>query len=622
MQAIGELVIDPATPATLYAATALGVFKTTNEAETWNPTDLVQHSLLSSVSLDPSSVIGGATSTGTVRLAIPAPVEGTVVALSTTVAGVTIPPSIVVPGGATSVTFGISTIAVTTLTTVVVSATSGDATRSASLSTYQPITIRHVSLRSFLTGGYSDTGSVMVTDGPLPPEGVTVSLASSNPAIASVPASVTIPAGTNYAFFTVSATAVATLTPVTITATFVTSASTAVTVTPAPTAVASISLPPSATGEYAYVSGEVSLNGAAPPGSMLMVRFSSSDASVARGSVDEAQVAWGEMGLRFSVITGLVSVPTAVTISASFNGTSKSTVLTVNPPFALTGVAVTPPSVVGTNAATGSVSLNAPAPAYGVDVAVLSSAPATASVPVSVTIPAGATTASFTISTSSVTMPTPVTISATYRGNTKFAVLTVNPVLPPDAIAPDTSIVSVVDGSGTPIAPGGATLSNAALIGFTGTDNVAIGGFECRLDGSGFTFCSTPFAAGPLAIGRHTFEVRAVDTSNNRDATPALYAWVVDSPPDTTITSATDKTGASVPNGGTIRSNAITFTFTGTDNSGVAGFECSLDGATFAACSSPTTYTSAGRGSHTFRVRAVDIGGFRDPTPSAFIWTR
>ena len=92
-------------------------------------------------------------------------------------------------------------------------------------------------------------------------------------------------------------------------------------------------------------------------------------------------------------------------------------------------------------------------------------------------------------------------------------------------------------------------------------------------------------------------------------------------PPDTTVTSAVDGNGAPVANGGSTPSTSITFTFTGTDNVGVTGFECSLDDAVFSACTSPKSSTGLSTGSRTFQVRAKDAAGNVDPTPAAFTWT-
>lgn len=51
---------------------------------------------------------------------------------------------------------------------------------------------------------------------------------------------------------------------------------------------------------------------------------------------------------------------------------------------------------------------------------------------------------------------------------------------------------------------------------FTFSANEPIGSYRCRLDGQGsFTVCASPFAAPPLAVGAHRFELRAVDLMGN-----------------------------------------------------------------------------------------------------------
>jgi len=61
------------------------------------------------------------------------------------------------------------------------------------------------------------------------------------------------------------------------------------------------------------------------------------------------------------------------------------------------------------------------------------------------------------------------------------------------------------------------------------------------------------------------------------------------------------------PKGKTKKKRA-TFEFTGTDARAIASFQCSLDGASFAACASPHT-VKVKRGKHTFQVRAIDQNG-------------
>jgi hypothetical protein len=73
---------------------------------------------------------------------------------------------------------------------------------------------------------------------------------------------------------------------------------------------------------------------------------------------------------------------------------------------------------------------------------------------------------------------------------------------------------------------------------------------------------------------------------------------------------------------GTVTSRTANFTFSSSQASST--FECSLDGAPFAGCTSPRTVPASGLladGSHTFKVRATDATGHTDPTPATRTWT-
>jgi hypothetical protein len=83
-------------------------------------------------------------------------------------------------------------------------------------------------------------------------------------------------------------------------------------------------------------------------------------------------------------------------------------------------------------------------------------------------------------------------------------------------------------------------------------------------------------------------------------------------PPNTTLTSTPQNPATST---------SASFSFTGTDNVGVTGYECSLDGVAYVSCTSPTSYSSLAAAQHTFSVRARDAAGNVDPTPATFTWT-
>jgi hypothetical protein len=49
--------------------------------------------------------------------------------------------------------------------------------------------------------------------------------------------------------------------------------------------------------------------------------------------------------------------------------------------------------------------------------------------------------------------------------------------------------------------------------------------FECSLDRKPFRFCRSPFTSHRLSLGRHTFRIRARDSTGTADPTPAFDAF-------------------------------------------------------------------------------------------------
>jgi hypothetical protein len=166
-----------------------------------------------------------------------------------------------------------------------------------------------------------------------------------------------------------------------------------------------------------------------------------------------------------------------------------------------------------------------------------------------------------------------------------------------DATPPQTSLVS---------GPPPDSASNSASFAFSSSEPASR--FECRLDGGGFTACTSPQVITALSQGVHTFRVRAIDAANNVDASPASYVWNVDAtPPDTTIDS-----------GPPVITNMTTAVFA---FSGGATFECKLDAGAFVACASPQTYMALAEGTHALAVRATDAAGNTDVSPATYGWT-
>ena len=91
----------------------------------------------------------------------------------------------------------------------------------------------------------------------------------------------------------------------------------------------------------------------------------------------------------------------------------------------LSSLALDPSTVAGGKSSTGTVTLNGMAPGGGAQVALSSDDPSSARVPPAVTVPAGATSATFTVTTSLLILSRIPTITASYTGTTRSAKLTI-----------------------------------------------------------------------------------------------------------------------------------------------------------------------------------------------------
>jgi hypothetical protein len=411
---------------------------------------------ITSMTLNPTSLIGGSSSTGTVTLSGAAPAGGLAVALAssnTTVAQV--PASLTVAAGNSTATFTVTTAAVAANTTVNISGTYGGSQAGATL-TVNAATLSTLVLNpTSVTGGTSSTGSVTLT-GPAPAGGASVALQSSNTAAASVPSSVTVAAGTTSATFTVTTYAVATGTSAKITGTLGTSQSATLTIN-APT-LSSLTLSPTSVTAGNAATGTVTLSGAAPAGGAT-VALSSSNTAAAQVPAS-VTVGTGSTSATFTITTTQITSNVSVTITGTY-GVTQTATLTLNA-VTLSSISRSPSSVVGGNNSTGTVTLSGAAPTSGATVMLQSSNTAAAQVPASVTVAAGAASATFTIRTSPVSANTSVTITGTY-GLTRTTTLAVNaPTLSSIARNP-TSVVGGNNSTGTVTLNGAAPAGGAVV---------------------------------------------------------------------------------------------------------------------------------------------------------------
>lgn len=237
---------------------------------------------------------------GTVGIDGPAPVGGQIVRLSSTDADLVVPATVTIPAGGTSATFFVTSIGNSAKTVYVYAGT-------AVLNLRQYVAIKIRNLKSIVLSPATVTGgtvssAVVTIDYPAPTGGTVVELRSQKPSLASLPATVTIPARSQ-----------------------------SITV---PITTAARNGDPISFYIYANLPG------------------------------------MGTQGKQLRIVRPVV-----------------------------TGVTISPSTVVGGTTTTGTVTLNGPAAAGGLVVKLSSQKPTLASVPTTVTVPAGATSVNFTITT-------------------------------------------------------------------------------------------------------------------------------------------------------------------------------------------------------------------------------
>lgn len=191
-----------------------------------------------------------------------------------------------------------------------------------------------------VAAGYSIQGTVTLATA-AGASGATVGLSSSNPSVATVPASLNIASGATSATFSVWGVAAGS---VTITATMNGSSSQSASLTVSSVLqLASITVAPSTVVGGSNVTATVTLTGPAPPAGAA-VTLSSDGIAVVPAVVT---VIGGDTTANFNVLTQVVSAPTRATIHGSFGGTTATATITLTratvatAKFGVTGTNVT-----------------------------------------------------------------------------------------------------------------------------------------------------------------------------------------------------------------------------------------------------------------------------------------
>ncbi len=157
---------------------------------------------------------------------------------------------------------------------------------------------------------------------------------------------------------------------------------------------------------------------------------------------------------------------------------------------------------------------------------------------------------------------------------------------------------------------GPSTVSSATSASFSFTANEPGATFECRLDGGGYSSCTSPNVLSSLTEGAHTAYVRASDALANV-GNPATYDWTVDL---TAPSVAIDTTP-----GSPTASTSASFTYHSSESNST--YLCSLDGTLPASACGASFSQTVANGDHTFSVWAIDQAGNQSGVPATYSWT-
>jgi len=270
-------------------------------------------------------------------------------------------------------------------------------------------------------GGQTITGKIQLPGVPATEQVWT--LASSNPAAASVPSSVTVTTILSGALFDITTNPVTANTNVSISARYqgFIMQKTLTLLTPT---VSALSISPNVVIGGVNTAGLVTISGAAPAGGKT-VNLASSNTAAATVPASVVIPA-GSTSFGFGITTFGVTANRGVVITATTGAISKTAFFAVNAP-SLQSVSMNPTTIKGGLQSAMTVTLDGIAPTGGRSVVIFSGAPAIVFAPASVTVAAGQASVTQNLTTAPVTSSTNVLIFATRSGIYKTTTITVTP---------------------------------------------------------------------------------------------------------------------------------------------------------------------------------------------------
>jgi glucose/arabinose dehydrogenase len=160
----------------------------------------------------------------------------------------------------------------------------------------------------------------------------------------------------------------------------------------------------------------------------------------------------------------------------------------------------------------------------------------------------------------------------------------------------------------------GAVVIATTTLSAAATDNVGVthvkwyvDGVQVAYDSSGPTW-SQPWSTTSVTDGSHSIFAKARDAAGNWGTSPTRVLTVNNAPVASTIDTSITL--------GPTATNDTTPTFEFMSNISGSTFQCAVDAAPFASCTSPKTLVVQSVGTHAFAVRATSPSGATDSTPA------
>ena len=269
------------------------------------------------VTVTPSSIIGGSNGNVNVTLSGPAPSGGIVVALGRSNPIANVPSALYIPSSGTAGTMLFSTGGVTMDTPVTVSASLNNVVKTAAVTILRGKLVAVNTVGSSMVGGAPIQGTVYL-DGKAAGAGAVVSL-SDDSSFVTMPSSVTIPAGYKTATYTAATSAVTSNQTVTISA--VLNGITKTTTFTLSLPIHSLLISPDVIVKNSTSSGMVMLSQPAPAGGATITLVSGAPALV--GVPAAVFIPAGGTSRSFTITTGNVASPTLVGVFATYNSSTK-----------------------------------------------------------------------------------------------------------------------------------------------------------------------------------------------------------------------------------------------------------------------------------------------------------